>query len=52
MITVYKNKADIPKDAGLVELNDLFFNQNIIERLDMRAEGIVREIECADIRPD
>ncbi|MDE7204558.1 MAG: DUF4869 domain-containing protein [Lachnospiraceae bacterium] len=52
MITVYKNKADIPKDAGLVELNDLFFNQNIIERLDMRAEGIVREIDGAELRPD
>ncbi|MCM1113275.1 MAG: DUF4869 domain-containing protein [Muribaculum sp.] len=52
MITIYKNKADIPKDVELVELNDLFFNQNIIERLDMRAEGIIREIDGASLRMD
>lgn len=28
MITIFKNKRDIPGDMDYVELNDLFFNQN------------------------
>lgn len=52
MITIYKNKADIPKGVELVELNDLFFNQNIIERLDMRGGGIIRKIDGAILRED
>ncbi|MCM1468162.1 MAG: DUF4869 domain-containing protein [Alistipes sp.] len=52
MITIYKNKADIPKNVELIELNDLFFNQNIIERLDMRAQDIIRKIDGADLRED
>ncbi len=52
MITIYKNKAYIPKDVELVEWNDLFFNQNIIERLDMRAEDIIRKIDGAVLRED
>lgn len=52
MITVYKNKADIPKGMELIEWNDLFFNQNIIERLDMRAEDIIRDIDGAVLRSD
>lgn len=52
MITIYKNKADIPMGMELVELNDLFFNQNIIERLDMSAENIIRRIDGAKFRED
>lgn len=52
MITIYKSKADIPNGIELVELNDLFFNQNIIERLDMRAEGIIKKIDGALLRED
>lgn len=52
MITIYKNKADIPKGVELIELNDLFFNQNIIERLDMRAENVIRKIDGAVLRAD
>lgn len=52
MITIYKNKAYIPKDVELVEWNDLFFNQNIIERLDMRAEDIISKIDGAVLRED
>jgi len=52
MITVYKDKADIPKSVELIELNDLFFNQNIIDRLDMRAEGIIKGIDNATLRAD
>jgi hypothetical protein len=52
MITIYKNKADIPKSMELIELNDLFFNQNIIERLDMRAEDVIKKIDGATLRTD
>ncbi|MCM1082210.1 MAG: DUF4869 domain-containing protein [Clostridium sp.] len=52
MITIYKSKTDIPKGVELVELNDLFFNQNIIERFDMRAENIIRKIDGAALRED
>lgn len=52
MITIYKNKADIPTGMELVEWNDLFFNQNMIERLDMRAEDIIRKIDGAALRAD
>lgn len=52
MITIYKNKIDIPDKVELVELNDLFFNQNIIERLDMSAGIIIKEIDGAVLRPD
>lgn len=52
MITIYKSKADIPIGVELVELNDLFFNQNIIERFDMRAGDIIRKIDGAALRGD
>lgn len=52
MITIYKNKADIPKDMELIELNDLFFNQNIIERFDMTAQDIIGKIDGAVLRED
>lgn len=29
MITIFKDKRDIPGDMEYIELNDLFFNQNI-----------------------
>ena len=28
MLTIYKNKKDIPSDKEYVELNDLYFNMN------------------------
>lgn len=52
MITIYKDKSDIPEDVELVELNDLFFNQNIIERLDMSAHNIIQKIDGAFLRDD
>ncbi len=42
MITVYKNKDDIPQD---MELNDIFFNQNTASVLDSCAKEIVEEID-------
>ena len=33
MLTIYKNKKDIPSDKEYVELNDLYFNMNTIDKL-------------------
>lgn len=52
MITIYKNKADIPSNTELVEFNDLFFNQNMIERLDMTAQELIKKIDGAILRED
>ena len=41
MITVFKNKNDIPQDMEYVELNDIYFNQNTALKLDDRAEKII-----------
>ena len=29
MITIYKNKNDIPQNMEYIEINDIFFNQNV-----------------------
>lgn len=49
MITIFKNKRDIPGDMGYVELNDIFFNQNTVSRLDDRASSIVKKIEASKL---
>ncbi len=45
MITIYKNKSDIPAEMEYIELNDIFFNQNTVSKLDERADKIVGEID-------
>ena len=40
MITIFKNRKDIPGDMEYVELNDLFFNQNTVSFIDKQAEII------------
>lgn len=45
MITIYKNKKDIPDNVEYVELNDVFFNQNTVSKLDDRAKVIVEKID-------
>ena len=45
MITIYKNKKDIPDNMDYVELNDVFFNQNTGSKLDDRAKVIVEKID-------
>lgn len=45
MITIYKNKKDIPDNMDYVELNDVFFNQNTVSKLDDRAKVIVEKID-------
>ena len=45
MITIYKNKKDIPQDMEYIELNDVYFNQKTASILDERAEKIIEEID-------
>ena len=45
MITIFKDRKDIPQDKEYVELNDVFFNQNTAARLDGRADRIIEEID-------
>ena len=49
MITIFKNKRDIPGDMDYVELNDLFFNQNTVSKLDNRANAIVEKIDASKL---
>lgn len=45
MITIFKDKKDIPKDKEYVELNDIFFNQNTAAMIDERAKKIIERID-------
>ena len=42
MITIYKNKKDIPQDMEYIELNDVYFNQKTASILDERAERLLK----------
>ena len=48
MITIFKNKQDIPKEMEYVELNDLFFNQNTVLVTDECARKIIKQIDEAE----
>lgn len=45
MITIFKDKRDIPQDKEYIELNDIFFNQNTAAKLDERAAQFIEEID-------
>ena len=45
MITIYKDKKDIPSDKEYVELNDVFFNQKTVSKIDEKANEIVKKID-------
>ena len=47
MITIFKNKKDIPDDMHYVELKDVNFNQNTVSVLDDRAGAIVEKIDAS-----
>ena len=47
MITIFKNKKDIPDDMHYVELKDVYFNQNTVSVLDDRAGAIVEKIDAS-----
>lgn len=49
MITIFKNKNDIPQDMEYVELNDIYFNQNTARKLDDRAQKIIGLIDEAKL---
>lgn len=49
MITIYKNKNDIPQNMEYIEINDIFFNQNVSSKLDKRAEEIIKKIDNAEL---
>ena len=49
MITVFKNKLDIPNNMEYIELNDLFFNQNTTTLIDRRAEKFIETIDGAKL---
>ena len=49
MITIYKDKKDIPKNIEYVELNDVFFNQTTVNKLDSKAKTIVKKIHDSEL---
>lgn len=49
MITIYKNKKNIPDDMEYVELNDVFFNQNTVARIDDSARAIIEQIDASKL---
>ena len=49
MITIFKDKQDIPQNMEYVELNDLFFNHNTVLLIDERAEKIIETIDSAKL---
>ena len=46
MITIFKNKKDIPLNKEYIELNDIFFNQNTATRLDDKAAKYIQLIDA------
>ena len=48
MITVYRMDS-IPKNMEKVELNDVFFNMNTAEKLDDRANEIIKRIDGSEL---
>ena len=49
MITIFRNKNDIPQYMEYVELNDIYFNQNTALKLDEMAEKIIETIDGAKL---
>jgi hypothetical protein len=41
MITIFKNKKDIPQNMEYVELNDIYFNQNTASMLDDKNQYLI-----------
>ncbi len=49
MITIFKNKNDIPMDMEYVEFNDIYFNQNTALMLDEKAKELIEAIDGAKL---
>jgi hypothetical protein len=49
MITIFKNKSDIPQNMEYVELNDVYFNQHTASLLDENAKTIIESIDESEL---
>jgi hypothetical protein len=49
VITIFKNKSDIPQNMEYVELNDIYFNQNTAAMLDEKAKPIIDSIDESEL---
>jgi hypothetical protein len=49
VITIFKNKSDIPQNMEYVELNDIYFNQNTASMLDEKAKTIIDSIDESEL---
>jgi hypothetical protein len=49
VITIFKNKSDIPRNMEYVELNDIYFNQNTASMLDENAKTIIDSIDESEL---
>ena len=49
MITILKNKKDIPQNMEYVELNDIYFNKNTVLKLDEQEKEIIEQIDGAKL---
>jgi oligoribonuclease NrnB/cAMP/cGMP phosphodiesterase (DHH superfamily) len=49
MITIYKDKKDIPNDKEMIILNDVYFNKVTVDKLDDKAEDIINRIDGATL---
>ena len=49
MITIFKDKQDIPQNMEYIELNELFFIQNTASVIDKQAEKIIESIDDAEL---
>jgi hypothetical protein len=46
MITIFKNKNDIPKNTEYVELNDVYFNKYTASDMDLeQATSIIKQVD-------
>ena len=50
MIIIYKNKNDIPEDIEYVELNEIFFNQKTVMKLDDRTKEIIEKVDESKLK--
>ena len=49
MITIFKQKNDIPEDLEYIELNDVFFNQHTASLLDENAVSLIQKIDHSEM---
>jgi hypothetical protein len=49
VITIFKDKRDIPQNMEYIELNDIYFNQNTASLLDEKAKTIIDNIDESEL---